>query len=153
LVIGGALVFAINSLSGGPKTTTVTQTTTVTLLSTGTVTTGPGSFTQVVQISTAVNSCNQVTIRNGTQRDEQCSLVLTNTGNASVADPTQCTMTFGGSTHSAEYTKDSGSLVAGSSELGTCTNTDDSVASAGEQITGSIPLLDGGVLEFVATAS
>ena len=119
----------------------------------GTYTTGFGTFNQVVQISATVNSCSQVTIQNGTQRDEQCSLVLTNTGNTGVVDPTQCTMTFGGATHSADYTKDSGSLAPGASELGACTNGDDSVASVGEQITGNIPLADGGVLVFSGTAS
>jgi len=152
LIIGAGLVFAAFSLNGGSKTVTSTETTTLTLLNTYTVTTGTGSYTQVVQISTTVDSCNQVTIQSGTQHDEQCSLVLTNTGNAGVADPTQCTMTFGGATHAAEFTKDSGSLAAGSSESGTCTNTDNSVASAGEQITGNIPLADGGVLVFAATA-
>ena len=151
LVIGGGLVFAVSSLGGGPKTTTITLTTTVTNV--GANTTGFGTFTRVVQISATVNSCSQVTIQNGTQRTEQCSLVLTNTGNTGVADPTQCTMTFGGSTHPADYTRDSGSLAAGASESGACTNTDDSVASAGEQITGNIPLADGGVLVFAGAAS
>jgi hypothetical protein len=154
LVIGAGLVLVAFSVNGGSKTVTSTVTTTLTLFGTNTVTTGSfGGFTQVVQITTTVNSCTQVTIQNGTSHDEQCSLVLINTGNASVADPTQCSMMFGGATHVAQYTKDSGSLAAGSSESGTCTNTDNSVASAGEQITGTIPLADGGILEFAATAS
>jgi len=153
LVVGTGLGYAAFSLNGGTKITTATETTTVTLLGTNTVTTGFGPFTGYAQISTTVTSCVQVTIRNGTQKDEQCSLVLTNTGNLGVADPTTCTMTFNGLTHNGQFTKDSGSLAPNSSEQGTCTNTDDAVAASGDQIAGNIPLSDGGIVVFEATAS
>jgi len=105
-----------------------------------------GTFTSTAQVSASVTSCS------GTP--EVCSLVLTNSGNANLASPTVCSMTFAGSTTQGTYAVVAGTLNSGASQTGTCTdNTAAAHAPAGSQVTGSVILANGGNALFSGTGS
>jgi hypothetical protein len=106
----------------------------------------PG-FASSAEISAGVTECVQVSGPN-----EQCSVVLTNSGGSGTSDLEVCSMTFGGSTHPATFTVISGSLKPSSSESGTCTNSDGAVARVGSQVTGAVALANGGSAPFSGTA-
>jgi hypothetical protein len=107
----------------------------------------PG-WTSGPEISAIVAGCVQASGSN-----ERCSVVLTNYGDAGTSTTKVCSLTFGGSTHTATFTMTSGSLSPSSSESGTCTNSDDAVAPVGSQVTGSIFLANGGNAIFSGVAS
>jgi len=105
-----------------------------------------GTFTSTARVSASVTNCS------GTP--EVCTIILTNTGNANLANPTVCSLTFGGSATTGTFAVASGNLNSGSSAQGTCTdNTATAHAASGTQVTGSVILANGGNALFSATAS
>jgi len=111
-----------------------------------------GSFTSTAQVQASVTSCNFVSIAVG----EQCSLVLTNSGNANTLATSSCSITTKGATTTGAYAfaAPSASLTvpSGGTAYGTCTAV---IADpgAGVQVTGSVILGNGGNALFSGSSS
>ena len=184
LVIGAGIVFATTYVYGGPATRTVTETVTtstngvVTNAVTTTVTTTArtaatatvtatlvttltvysSSTVYAAQIQVGGVSCKASTITH----QEDCALVLTNSGNADTATAGTCSLTYGGGTYSAYFSTAGNSagpgepvsINAGTSVNGHCTSSNAAgSATPGTQVAGSIALSNGASVPFSTTAS
>jgi len=115
-----------------------------------------GTFTSTAQVQASVTSCVASTVAN----QEDCTLILTNSGNAATSTTTACSLTFKGATYSG-YVSVAGNAAVGASiavPVGStsahCTSAGaPAAAGAGVQVTGSVVLTNGGNALFSAVAS
>jgi len=115
-----------------------------------------GTFTSTARVQASVTNCSLSTVAN----QEDCTLILTNTGNAATSTTTACSLTFKGATYSG-FVSVAGNAVAGASiavPVGSttahCTSSGaPASAGAGVQVTGSVILTNGGNALFSAVAS
>ena len=116
-----------------------------------------GTFTNTAQVQASVTSCVASTV--ATQED--CTLVLTNSGNAATSTTTACSLTYKGATYSGFVSAAGNSAGPGASialPVGTtaahCTSAGaPAAAGAGVQVTGTVVLTNGGNALFAATAT
>ena len=156
LAIGAGLVFTLNYtfdvLTPRTITTTWVETSFVIITLPATVT----SSTAYAQISASVTTCQW------SGSDEYCEVGLMNSGEAGTATTGNCSLTYGGKTY-AGYTGPTlatavspggpQQLIPGSNRTTYCQASTGGEAEAGEQVTGSIHLANGGEALFSATAS
>jgi len=157
LLIGAGLVLATTYANGEPKASTITATqletvdtatqtfvvTTVSTIATVTVTTTQSSeFTATTaSISLGAASCTDTI-------DTVCTMAWTNTGNANTQALAACSVSFGGSTYSGAITGAPVNLASGGSGSLTCTATNPVALQAGEAVSGSVSLENGGSALF-----
>ena len=148
VLVGAGLVFGTLYATGSFSSRTVTETVTTTSILT---ITPSGVFVGTAQVQASVTSC---TAAAGPSAPETCELVLTNSGNASVAVTASCSLTFGGHTYSGT-TSAQPTIPAGGSASLNCVgpNAAGAFATPGIQVTGAVILANGGNALFSATAS
>ena len=107
-----------------------------------------GSFTSTARVQASVTSCTSPAAN-----QQDCALVLTNSGNANTTPTGSCSLTYGGHTYAG--TTAVPVITAGTSVSVTChtANAAQPVATLGSQITGAVILTNGGNALFSGTAS
>jgi len=116
-----------------------------------------GTFTSTARVQASVTQCVASTVAN----QEDCTLILTNTGNANVNTTPSCSMTYKGSSYNGVISAAGNAAVgaaqavnSGASATVHCTTTSATAAAgAGVQVTGAMLLGNGGNALFSATAS
>jgi len=102
-----------------------------------------GTFTKTATVVGSTVSC--------TDAAGVCQVTLTNTGNANTATGGTCTESYGGASYVGVVTH-GGTVGAGAAGLTiTCTPTGGAALNAGELVTGSVALTNGGSVLFSGT--
>jgi len=115
-----------------------------------------GTFTSTARVQASVTQCVASTVAN----QEDCTLIMTNTGNAATSTTTACSITYKGATYSG-FVSAAGNAAVGASialPVGSttahCTSAGaPAAAGPGVQVTGSVVLLNGGNALFSAESS
>jgi len=116
-----------------------------------------GTFTSTARVQASVTQCVASTVAN----QEDCTLILTNTGNANTQTTASCSMTYKGSTYSGVISAGGNVGVGvaqpvnagGTATMHCTTTTAGAAAGPGVQVTGSMILANGGNALFAATAT
>ena len=106
-----------------------------------------GTFTSTAQVQASVTQCVSVA-----GPHEQCTLVLTNSGNANTQTTASCSLTYLGGTSTGTVTN-GGTIAPGTPLTGVLCTSAGGAAGAGVQVTGSVILANGGNALFSATAT
>jgi len=150
LAIGAGLAFTLSYAYGVLTPHTVTS---VVIITVPTIITSTAVY---AQIQATVTSCQW----SGTY--EYCEVVLENPGSLVTATTGNCSLSYGGHTYAGYTGPTLGSaaspgapqqLIPGGRAITYCQASSGESAGAGEQVTGTIPVGDGGEAVFSAAAS